>query len=96
MKFGPMARVQRLGKSVQVEVDSFFVNLRTFKTNVLSSLTLLDFLHQCALFRHPFFTPKHPVPIAFISIGYLVIRYILLIFYLFLLNGSSCYLLLLN
>lgn len=34
-----MARVQRRGNSVEVKVDFFFDNLRTFKTEVLSSLT---------------------------------------------------------
>lgn len=41
MTFVPMTKVQRLGNSVEVEVDFFFDNLRSFKTKLLSSLLLL-------------------------------------------------------
>lgn len=40
MKFGPTARIRRLGNSAKVEVDFFFDSLRTFKTEVDSPLPL--------------------------------------------------------
>lgn len=48
LKFGPMARVQRLGNSVGFEVD-FLFDQWTFKSKVLSSLTCLPYTNV----RHP-------------------------------------------
>lgn len=80
-------------------MDFFFDNLRTFKVEVLFSLTthsIRNFLHQCAQPRHPLFTPKQKHPVSS-SFGCLLIQYILLICLKFvLLNGLTCYLLLLN
>lgn len=84
-----MARVQRLDNSVEVEVDFFFYNLRTFKTKVLSSLMvviLLDFQRQCAPHHHPIFIPNHPI----LFFLWLSSHYVYFVYFF------NCYLLLLS
>lgn len=51
LKFGPMARVQRLVNSVGFEVGFLFEILWTFKSKVLSSLTCLPYTNFIIYFR---------------------------------------------
>lgn len=59
LKPAPMARVQRLGKCVEVEVDFFSDNLRTLKTKVLSSLTSPPYVISYNNVLHPFIHTLH-------------------------------------